>query len=968
MKLKRRDLLKGSAAIAAYSSLSKDARAWLHPGKQQIAQGWNTLPLGGGGDIWGLDIANDGSMVCRGDVLGAYVWSGTSALASLTDGAQKWRQVCTYSAFGFNAGNFSLAAPWEYVQAPGNSNYQYMVTGDIGGTLFYFLYYSTDKGNTFTKTSISMNALVSGLGPKNGETNKVGVDPNNEKIVYCGMPVSSGMAAAIYTTFDRTLGQTWPTFNAATLNGVTAFPLPTFGGGGAVSGIVFDTNVSSGGGTITIGGNTVTKRILICIGGVDYYESTDGGQNWSATGLATLLGTSSFHVHTARLDANGNLFCSIMETGQCCRYMSGVWKDISPATHGGDYIIFIDPRPGNYPTGGIGYLTISGGNGITTGWTTTNSTATTPTWGGSTAGRNVTLSAASYDAPWMNYLFGQGPSVGYTDGNCAVMDANGAVFWGGNQSIWYFSAIPNWGVSTTSTSYSFGRGQEGVVACDIICPPGANYPVMACQDIGAPLIGNTFVKYPTDLFHRGSESTCQNLDYSPDDPSFIVARQTGQPSQNDYYGDYSGYSNDFGASWTPINYPASAAWQCIVNGSITGSILTVNSFVSASASCSAGSISGATFTPGGTTVGTFLVGMFLHWPGGGGTLITLDNGNGTFNVANVETVGPAAFTGSAPSTNVFPGAFPVALTSQIKPYGSDGTTGTGGAGGSTYSLTASPGNVSGNISLATVVTAGQAMPVDRDHLIAVPDFPNAQYIPAYTANARAATLGGTTSWSLCSGLPVSNYMVRGGWSFGATSKPIAAGYGADLGTVWIAHYDKSTGVITLYRSTDFGATFASTGAGATGQTSASGIYLLAVPGYPNELWLGLLITSGSACLWHITSANSGSALFNTVTMPATYTLLKTLTLGVNSGGYPFLYGTFQQSGIGQSPEFLHKGTWNGSSLSWALYGPAGATQGSSEQLPSSMQVNGAGFLRGDWNVPGRLYAGNNGLGFAYYNP
>jgi hypothetical protein len=105
-------------------------------------------------------------------------------------------------------------------------------------------------------------------------------------------------------------------------------------------------------------------------------------------------------------------------------------------------------------------------------------------------------------------------------------------------------------------------------------------------------------------------------------------------------------------------------------------------------------------------------------------------------------------------------------------------------------------------------------------------------------------------------------------------------------------------------------------------------------------------------------------------LPSTRTLLHAFTLGApaSPGGYPLLYGTFEPPGFGTVPSYLYQGVWSGTTLTWSLYGPSGASQGAQQQLPKSFGLNGIGHLRGSWNVSGRIFTTNNGMGFAYYNP
>jgi len=888
MRISRRNLLASSAAAALVSQLPAGAWRFGPAPASGIPTGWNTLPLGAGGQVDGIHIANDGSMVCRGDVFGAFVWSGTSAMSSITDPAQKWRQVVTLSAF--SAPGVFTANPWEYVQAPGNSNYHYLMTGSTTSTN-YALYYSTDKGITFVNMGTDVPYPSAGL----QESYKVAVDPNNEKVAYWA--TSSAGSVSVYTTFDRTAGHTWPTLSAAKTNSTTQFPACTTACGG---GIAFDTSM----GTITIGGQVLTKRIILCVGGSGIYETTDAGQNWTEI-AASAFGTSTFHVSNGFMDGNfstnansvNNYFCTTPELSKTWRYFgggSGGWKDITPFAGYGGNLLLVDPRAGQ------AYVTVYGPNGSGVGYTTTNSTATTPSWGGSTGGQTTNLRAASYDLPYLNYIFGQS---GYTNGVLGVIDSNGTAFWCGNQSIWYYTAIPNYAVSLVTTSNSFGRGQEGTVSCDVLVPPGGTVPILACQDLGAPMLGNTFTTYPTDMVVRGQETLASSLEFAASDPTFIVSRMTGQVGST---ADVTSYSTDSGKTWTQIAAVPTALWQSSVTGSVSGTTLTVTAFLS---------------------------------------------GNTIF-----------------PNTLTFAGSTYLGL---IQPYGTGGTTGTGGLG--TYTMSFASTVASTTINPAFQNNSGQAVAVDHDHWVMIPTGQDGQYsIPVYTTNAT-----GAATWQFCQqsgggNMPAANWSTSNSWQGGDSPKVLAVGYGVDLGTVWLGQYVQSTNTVVLWRSTDSGATF-STIASASCSTIVLRLFLYSVYGHPNEVWMAVGSSGGSGdLLWHVTNANTSSATMtpmNGTNLPAAATLLNNFTIGAApSGTYPYLYATFEPAGMGSVPSDLYQGVWNGSSLSWSLYGPSGANQGKQIQLPGSFQYNGIANLRADWNVPGRIYATNNGMGFAYYNP
>lgn len=844
-------------------------------------------------------------MVCRGDVFGAFAWSGTSALSSLTDPTQKWRQVATLSGLGIAPGTAYggfTTYPYEYVQAPGNSNYHYLMLGSkTGGT--FTIWYSTDKGFNWTQAPGAPAVPLPSAGLQ--EAYKIAVDPNNEKIAYWTLASNAGASAGVYTTFDRTLGHTWPTFSAAGTDSTTLFPNCTTATGG---GIAFDTSM----GTTTINGQVVTKRIILCVGGHGIYETTDGGVNWTEIAVSA-FGSSAFHVVNGGFDGNfatnvngvNNYFCSTPELSKIWRYVGGGssgWSNILGTSGYNGALLIIDSRPGFF------YLTKYGNQGSGVGHTTTNSTASPPTWGGATGGQTPVFKGASYDLPWVQYLFGQGS---FTNGVFAAIDQNGTCFWCGNQSIWYYDSIPNFAVSLHTVSNSFGRGSEGTVSCDVLVPIGSNTPIMACQDLGAPMLGNSFVSYPTDMVRHSQETLASTLEFAASDSNFIISRMTGQVGSTL---DVSSYSADAGKTWTLMPTVPTSLWQSTFNGSTSAGVLTVTSF-----------ITGNIILPG--------------------TQMYQNNSSGAYLGA-------------------------------VQPYGTNGTTGTGGTG--TYALTTSSPNISGTIYAGFLMQSGQAVAVDHNNFLMIPTGQNSnglvgggQYsIPVHTTDAG-------NTWAFCQqaaggNMPAARWSSSGSWQGGDRPKTMAVGYGTDLGTVWIVQYDVPSLTLTLWRSTDSGATFTSIGSQTCNTTSGSA-FIHSMPGYPNELWMGCTVTGGTGnYLWHVTNANTASATFTAMTgtnLPSGRPLMLNFGIGAGpGGGYPYIYGMFIPTGVGGVPGYLYQGTWNGTTISWSLYGPAGADQGANTQKPSSLGCVGAAHIIGDWNVPGRLFTSGNGTGFAYYNP
>lgn len=570
-----------------------------------IGHGWNTLPLGAGGLVTGLHIANDGSMVCRTDVGNIYRWSGK--VTDYADSTKTWQPLLNFGSLGGSAsvssGNDFGA--WEHVLAPGTSTSTTHVAifadmANVNGKSW--IWYGTWDGSkvawnqasgvSFLNYTAASNAPPAGTNNSNAPMGgnirqgyyKIAIDPVNENVAYCGVPYDAGnVLPAVFTTLNKAGGSpslgTW-----ASVKTSGATPIGNVGVNTTSCGLVIDPSL----GTTTVGIQTVTKHIYLPAGGVDIYESVDGGNSFASTGAATAFntafGVTNFTVTNAGCNADGVYYAVVTFFGSATsnslwRYIpngtagGGAWTNITPSSYTGGNIavgtsLIIDPRTG---TSNKAYLSITGPQGLGAGFTSANANSGTPMWSGLTGGETNNLSAASYDIPYLNFIFGQGVS-GFVDAACTVVDPNGVLWFGGNQSFWYNgtstsvatpnASLINYGSLTGNATFwwSMGRGQEATVGIDVMVPPGGTYPILGPQDIGAPLRG-TFTTYPKDLGIRFKEYQCPSIEYAASDAAFVVACVTYQNQVSD--GSHYLYSANYGAdgSWTQIAQMPDSLWS-----------------------------------------------------------------------------------------------------------------------------------------------------------------------------------------------------------------------------------------------------------------------------------------------------------------------------------------------------------------------------------------------------------------------
>jgi hypothetical protein len=657
------------------------------------------------------------------------------------------------------------------------------------------------------------------------------------------MPPSSGNSFGVYRAIDGHIFSAISTFGQTTV-------------GTGACGIVFDTSS----GTVSVSGQTRTKRVIIPVGGVNIFETNDGGQTWSSTGAATAFGTSSFSLLCGVINSGGVYYASVINIG-VFRYsgFGGSWTNITPSgyTVTNQTLLLVDPSD---PT----YLSVMGELGIAYGSTSTNANTGTPTWTSTTpTNSNLIPTAPSYDAQYLRYIFGQGSGFFYA--TCVKIDTNGDTIFSGNQSIWKISGRLAYTGSNTINAVSFARGMEATVAQEAYRPAGATYPLIGPQDIGL-MLGGTYTSYPTDYQPRLVEYTCSSIEESPTDGNFVVARITGQGGAPLAAPDGSGYSTDAGMTWTQYSTMPTSQWSANITGSISGSVLTVTAVSS----------------------GTLFVGQNIF-----------DTGSGNLNCGYISSLG----------------------------------TGTGGTG--TYNLTLAVAVTSRSLTAQADNNSGQIIAADNSHHLIVPAGFSHGTFPVYTANTGV-------SWSRCSGLPSGNWMF-GPWFFqGTNSKPLAVGFGSDVGTVWAAALTAPT-TLTIYRSTNYGALFSSVGS-ITVSINIQALQLLAVPGQPGVLYL----CARNAGLWR--SVNSGSS-WSSITPPDSF--IGYASIGVNGT----IWLTAKGDATTATSYSLYYSTTNGSS--WILHTIRA-------NLPIRQQLDGLGAVRADRTIDNQLYAACGATGFAYF--
>lgn len=521
-----------------------------------VRSGWNTLLLGAGGLLTGFDFGPDGTMACRADTHNAYRWSGT--IDTITNPDDTWIPLITLASMENSVVGTQIATlpmfgnmgAYELVIAPSNTDRLMMISPDVSdqnGDIWFAAYISNDAGATWTRVNDVTNFPRFKNAGSNGSfknySGKIAIDPNNADVMYVGMPFNSNNTYPVYRSIDG--GVTW---DGAFCSGVISAATDDAG----VSGMMFDGNY----GTTTVGGQTRSKRLLLPVTGVGVYESWDGGQTFTLTSSGPTKG-----FYSEGMDFDGVYYVSDWDlaTGALWRYIigasqgNGTWANLTTATGWPSASVVsashaVDPRSGSQ---GLVWQSYNG-DGFH-GYKSSNAnnpTANSVTWAGSMGSPAGTVSAPSYDLPWLNRT--RVVFVGMARMKC---DKNGVVWWAGDQGFW-FNTMPMYSPNVVA-AHSVSRGIEQMVTAAACRPPGSLYAFLGNQDC-ALFRTSDFAAYPgiTDRYPDATvfaqRSDCTSIDWAASDPTFLVARvgRELRPA-NEVGSHWSAYSSDGGLTFTP---------------------------------------------------------------------------------------------------------------------------------------------------------------------------------------------------------------------------------------------------------------------------------------------------------------------------------------------------------------------------------------------------------------------------------
>ncbi|GCE20574.1 RICIN domain-containing protein [Dictyobacter kobayashii] len=458
---------------------------------------WNQLKIGGGGWITGIvaQPTTPGLLYGRADVGGLYRWN---------ESTQTWTQL-------FVAGAVPNPTPSDYnveSVAVSKTNNQ-LVYAAVGITYNFTtdtpagrILKSTDQGRTWTDNG--QRWKISGNSDNRQESERLAIDPNNENVVYFG---SRNMG--LWRTTDG--GNTWSQISSSMV------PVVYTQGDNSPAGIKFVVFDPTSGTT-----NGRTNIIYAGVTGSGIYESKDGGDSW------TNIYPTTSEIEAADVGSDGNAYFSVTD-GHLQRYTpsTNTWKDVSPSGNPNYLTVSVDPF--NPQRIIVGTSPVSGGHL----WRTTNGGASWDT---------LNVSLASADIPWItNTDEGNWLSVGNIIFDPQVPDR---LWFGQGTGVWRAD-----GLSGSTITWNFvSKGIEEMVSTDIVAPPGGQ-PVNTNWDRQGFYHANPD-QYPQKELVNDKFSSGWDLDYSGNNPQFLVATISDHRFINP---DYSGYSTDGGQTWTPFS-------------------------------------------------------------------------------------------------------------------------------------------------------------------------------------------------------------------------------------------------------------------------------------------------------------------------------------------------------------------------------------------------------------------------------
>lgn len=424
---------------------------------------WETINIGAGGFVTSLDFSDDGTLVVKTDVDGAYIWDESD---------NRMNQLLTASSLPNAFVNpESGGGVQEIVLAPSNSNIIYM-------SWFDRMFKSTDKGATFTELTAYGSAFASDAnGQYRTHNDRIAVDPINPDVVYVGT-IEDGL----HVSFD----------GGDSFSHIASVPTGT--GQRGVTAITFDRNSGvTGGRTNTVYANSYSNGL---------YRTTDAGASWSA------VASSPTDISDIEVQANGNLYVAAVSESTVYMYdpTGGIWNNLNPTHPGsplgssaGEFSLALDPNDDNRlfvmnEAGSLTY-TLNGGS----------------SWQSGTHNRTAT------DIPWLEWT----DEPWFTSAEIALNPANPNQLWlAQGLGVWMLDVSSN--PSGTFNWQSRNLGIEELVSRGVLSIEGRDQVLLPAMD--RPIfVSNSDNDFPTRHWPDSAFNNGWDIANSASDPDYVVA-------------------------------------------------------------------------------------------------------------------------------------------------------------------------------------------------------------------------------------------------------------------------------------------------------------------------------------------------------------------------------------------------------------------------------------------------------------
>ncbi len=265
-----------------------------------VNSGWQSTKIGGGGWVTGLDIAADGTKVCRTDVGGAYYYNASSG---------RWVQL--FRSDTMSSSDYYIAAIYgcyAIAIAPSDTNIFYAVYGN-------YVYKTTNRGASMVRTNFSTVEMPSGSDASvRAWDGHMAVNPSDANHVVLCTP-SNG---------------TFQTFNGGTSwSAIGDIPAATY----------TESGYPAGGQAIFVS----SSEIIVCSPGNGMYRSTNTGTSFSAmTGDPTQISNWD-------KKPNGEVWaCAVPTTGtNLWKCVSGTWTNVTSGGPSACWSVACDPNDNN---------------------------------------------------------------------------------------------------------------------------------------------------------------------------------------------------------------------------------------------------------------------------------------------------------------------------------------------------------------------------------------------------------------------------------------------------------------------------------------------------------------------------------------------------------------------------------------------------------------------------------------------